>query len=158
MDRETYFEHLIPLALHLVTVVHDEGPDAIHGALAAIHAIPAPDNADPNTTITILLAAMVNPNQNVGELLDWTRKLLPDQIPGDPAPNPLAVEMGVSGVLPAHALSKPEMHQVVKILLDRGDGTPQILDHLPDADPADIRRTIANIRARKPHTTDSTAA
>jgi hypothetical protein len=144
VDRETYTETLIPLALRLVATVHDEGPDDITGALAAIHAITPPDGLNTNTTLAVLLAAMVNPNRTPIELLGWTQGLTPTTST-KPAANPLAIEMALAGVLPASALNPDEIHQVVMILIDRGYTEPTLRDHL-HADHADVRRWTSRAR------------
>ena len=145
MDRETYTETLIPLAMRLVATVHDEGPDDIAGALAAIHAIPPPDGTDPSTTLAVLLAAMVNPARTTIELLGWTQGLTPGASANLTA-NPLAVEMALAGVLPARALNPAEIHTAVTMLIDRGYSEADLRQHL-QADYADVRRWASRARA-----------
>lgn len=59
-------EALVPVAARLVAVVHDEGPDAVTAALAAVPA----GRLD---ALCVVLAAMVDPDGRPSELLAWTR-------------------------------------------------------------------------------------
>lgn len=148
MTPETYANNLIPLALRLVAAVHDEGPDAISGALTAIAALPTPNGTDPNLALTVTLAAMIDPTKSATQLLDWTRNLagaLPTDL--EPTGNPLAIEMGLAGVLPAHALTDPEAAEVVRILVERGWAQNVIRDHM-QAENKDVIRWAGTARQR----------
>lgn len=135
MDRAAYLETLVPLAVRLVCVVHDEGPAAAAEVLNAVTALPAPDDTDPMTALAITLAAMTDPTRSTEQTLGWVRKLDngPDALPIPPQNinTTLAIEMALAGNLPAHALTNEEGAEVVRILMERDGWTePTIREHL----------------------------
>ena len=149
--RETYLENLAPLLARLVGTVHDEGPAAIHQALIACRALPAPHDIDPATAIPIVLAAMVDPTRRPSDLLAWTSGLLGhDHLPA-PDTNELAIAMAIAGVLPAHQLERADIDAVVDELLRRGWTEGDIRDHL-HADPRDADNWVRASRARTKRT------
>ncbi|WP_285751960.1 hypothetical protein [Lentzea sp. NBRC 105346] len=148
MDPEQYLDALVPLALRLVVAVHDEGPDATTAALTAINALPQPDNGvHPATALIVTLAAMVDPRRSHADLLGWVRKLDPIPPPDYPVGNTLLIELGISGAVPAAALTDDEAAQVAAALVDRGWAENEIRDHMR-AEWADIRRWVAAARQR----------
>lgn len=142
-----YLDNLAPLVARLIGAVHDEGPDAINGALIACRALPAPHEINPDSAIPIMLAAMVDPTRRPSDLLAWTADLVGRTNTTPTTPNPLAVEMSLSGLLPAHALNQAERDAVIDELLRRGWTTPDIRDHL-DADARDTDLWVRASRAR----------
>jgi hypothetical protein len=151
---ETYLDTLAPLVARLIGAVHDEGPDAITGALIACRALPAPHEINPADAIPVMLAAMVDPTRRPSELLAWTADLIGRGTTGDPAANDLAVEMALAGKLPAHALNQPEIDAVIDELLRRGWTQPDIRDHLQ----AEARDADAWVRASRARAKRATAA
>lgn len=145
---EQYLENLVPLAARLIAAIHDEGPADAHGALIACRALPCPPTIDPHTALAFVLAAAVDPERPLSDLLAWTTTLAGHTTTPAPEANPLAVEMGITGALPAHALNAPELEAVVLALYDRGWTEPDIRHHLPDADRDTIGRHLNRAQSR----------
>ncbi|HEU5475672.1 MAG TPA: hypothetical protein VFV67_33955 [Actinophytocola sp.] len=124
MTREQYCEALAALCLRLVGAVHTDGPNATVDTLTAIHHLPVPDGWSVDIALPVVLAAMINPDRRLSELLGWTEQLdggPADLIPTEPPPcNPLGVEMCVAGHLPIDSLEPHEQERVARILKDRG--------------------------------------
>ena len=59
-------EALVPLAARLVAVVRDEGPEAVANVLGEVP-------AGRHDALAVVLAAMVDPDSTVRDLLAWTR-------------------------------------------------------------------------------------
>lgn len=59
-------EQLVPVAARLVATVHDEGPQAVAEALAQVPG----GRLD---ALAVVLAAMVDPDARISELLAWTQ-------------------------------------------------------------------------------------
>lgn len=156
MNRRDYSQNLAYLAAQFVACVHEDSPEEIQAALTAMRAAIPPPGVRVDDAIAITLAAMVSPDRTTNELLRWKTRLdgnLGDLYPGRPPVyrvNPLAVEMGVQGVLPACALNPAERVEVVHAMRGRMS-TEQIAAHL-DAEPHEVRRW-----AGTPSTTDLTA-
>ncbi|MBP2331265.1 hypothetical protein JOF56_011650 [Kibdelosporangium banguiense] len=146
---EQYADDLSHLAMRLVAAVHDEGPDDIRSAIASFFTIPTPDGISPIVAAMTTLAAMVPPKTSRTDLLGWAERLIPTDSPPMPIEdiNALAVEMGLSGRLPAHALADDEVRQVVRELITRGWSEPDIAEHL-EAERHDVRRWASTERAR----------
>lgn len=153
MTPEQYTETLIPLCMRLVATVHDEGPDAVAGVLAAIRALPAPDGVDPADAVAVVLAAAINPNLTANALWGWIRlagdpNTTPATVPTGHAANALAIEMGLSGALPLHALAESEQAVVIDTLVvTRRWSINAIAAHL-DAEPAEVHRIRHNSKRR----------
>jgi hypothetical protein len=62
---------LLPIAERFVAAIHDEGPDVANGALAGLHAMPAPDGITPVYAFMTVLAAMVDPDRPQSGRLAW---------------------------------------------------------------------------------------
>ncbi|SER95848.1 hypothetical protein SAMN05216188_11886 [Lentzea xinjiangensis] len=152
MDRATYLDNLVPLAVRLVCAVHDEGPAATTAALDAIAALDAPDDVHPWTALAVTLAAMSDPNRGTEDTLGWVRHLDPGTdalpIPHQNINTRLAIELALAGNLPAHALTNDEGAEVVRILLERGWPENEIRDHL-DGEPALIHRWVVREHAAR---------
>lgn len=159
MDRADYLETLAPLAVRLVCAVHDEGPASTTATLAAIAALPRPENIDPMTALAVILAAMVDPERSVDDTLGWVRNLDHDSNPAaaitaaDERAS-LFVELALAGKVPARALANDEGAEVVRHLKDRGWREDQIREHLDDPQGDLVHRWVAryhsaNNRARK---------
>lgn len=144
MNRHAYAQNLAYLAAQFVGCVHDNSPEAIQQALTAMRAVTSPPGVNVDDAIAVTLGAMIDPERTTRDLISWTTRL--DGNLGDLYPrqrrvygvNPLAVEMGVQGVLPAAALNPAERVEVVHALRRRMS-TGQIADHL-DAEPHEVRR------------------
>ena len=65
MTGDALVDACVPLAAELVCVTRDEGPDAIADVLARV-----PDGR--LDALAVVLAAMVDPDAHVAELLAWT--------------------------------------------------------------------------------------
>ncbi len=65
MTRDALVDACVPLAAELVCVTRDEGPDAVAEVLARV-----PDGR--LDALAVVLAAMVNPDSSIGDLLAWT--------------------------------------------------------------------------------------
>ncbi|MFF9632905.1 hypothetical protein [Streptomyces fradiae] len=64
-ERGDLVEELLPVAAHLVTLVHgDGGPEDVHRALAELDAVR-------KDALLVVLAGMVDPDQPVGKTLGW---------------------------------------------------------------------------------------
>ena len=144
MNRRAYAQNLAYLAAQFVGRVHDDSPEAIRQGLVAMRAATPPAGIDVDDAIAVTLAAMVDPERTPRDLIAWTTRLdgnLGDLYPGRQRvyrANPLAVAMGVQGVLPACALNPAEQVEVVHTLRGRMS-TEQIADHL-DVEPHEVRR------------------
>ncbi|MEU5847459.1 hypothetical protein [Saccharopolyspora shandongensis] len=139
-SREDYATRLVPIAARLVAAVHDEGPDAILSALNRARALPTPaDGTRVEDALPVVLAAMVDPARTPRQLLAWTTEL--DHGPAEllvarPLLNPAAVELGLAGRLPRHALNSAEVAEVERILRRRGWTAEEIAAHLDAAQAA----------------------
>lgn len=145
---EQYADNLATLALRLVGAVHDEGPNAVRGALVACRCLTPPRGIDPDDALIVLLAAMVDPDKRRSELLGWLTPrdghpvgLIPKKT-GDYRCNPLAVEMAISGALPARSLNPVEAREAVMVLKRRGWSPDSIALHL-DTDERHITKLLA---------------
>lgn len=161
MDRATYLETLIPLAVRLICAVHDEGPDATNAVLAAVHALEAPDDTDPMTALAITLAATADPNRGTENALGWVRTLDPGAdalpIPNQPTNTRLAIELALAGNLPAISLTNDEGAEVTRILMDRGWNETEVRDHL-DGDPQLVHRWANRVYGARQRTKKAEAA
>lgn len=156
MDRATYLDTLVPLAIWLIAVVHDEGPDATTAVLDAVHALPAPDDLDPMTALAITLAAIADPNRGTETALGWVRDLDPGTPPATAADEraSLFVELALAGRVPARSLADAEGAETVRQLMQRGWPINEIRAHLDDPEglyvkPWADREYAARQRARK---------
>lgn len=151
MTPQQYAEDLLPLTMRLIAAVHDDGPNAIAEAFAAIRALPAPERVDPDDALAVALAAAVDPTRTRGELWGWTNTLTAgpgNLIPTTPTSNPVAVELGITGRLSWIGLTPPERDHVVDVLHRRDWPTDAIAAHL-DTTADEIRRVRTNARGRK---------
>ena len=80
--RDALVDACVPLAAELVMTCRDEGPDAIADVLARV-----PDGR--LDALAVVLAAMVDPDAHLGDLLAWT-----DWQPPPPVGHPLPREHG----------------------------------------------------------------
>lgn len=162
MNLPDYAANLVPLAMRLVATVHDEGPQEVAGVLAAIRALEPPPGTDPHAALAVILAAAIDPARTTEELLGWTRPLggpiAPERVPTGPAANALAREMALAGVLPASALARDELVDVIDHLVDvRGWSFEAIAAHL-DTEPQKVTRIRHNSTRRRARAAREAAA
>lgn len=86
MTDEQLVDACVPIALNLVCVVRDEGPDAVEAALAEV-----PDGR--LDALCVVLAAMVDEDRTAHELLAWT-DWSPPRVIGQPLPREHGTERG----------------------------------------------------------------
>jgi len=155
MDRSTYTANMTFLAMRIVGAVHDADPHAIRAAIISARTSNTPPRGiDPDTALITVLAALCDPHKTRTELLAWAATAhtqIADLYPARPVTYPinrLAVDMALSGALPAAALNPAELHHVTTELRTRGltrQDTAHYLHtephHLPQ--PTTARRTAA---------------
>ncbi|GAB3471884.1 hypothetical protein [Actinophytocola sediminis] len=159
MTPDQYADALQPLCMRLIATVHDEGPDAVAGALAAIRALPAPQGIQPADAVAVILAAAVRPDATRHQLWGWTDQLgAGATVPTGHTANALAREMALAGTLPLSALTPAEAADVIDTLIGhRGWTIDATAAHL-DTEPANVARIRHNQRRRHNRSTKDTAA
>lgn len=86
MTRDALVDACVPLAAELACTVRDEGPDAVADVLARV-----PDGR--YDALAVVLAAMVDPDACMTDLLAWTDWTPPPRI-GHPLPREHGSERG----------------------------------------------------------------
>lgn len=151
--RERYGATMLTHATHIVTAVHDEGPDAVQDAIAHALAIEAPPGVDPVEALVTVLAAAVPTNVPMNTLLDWVRPLQVAAAPTAPDPqtvNLLAdVHVLMSGRAVGHQVSWPARREAVRQLARQGCTSPEIADRI-GMDPRTVDRVLAQLRVEAP--------
>jgi hypothetical protein len=144
VTREEYAEALLPLVMRLVGAVREEGPGTIRAVLNAVRATPAPDGGDPMEALAVVLAAAVDPEKPVSELLGWVDTL---KAPG-PADRDVTAEgvravmvgLAIDGLVKAVSLTEEECREAAALLMEQERwGPSRIAQHL-ECDKALIER------------------
>ncbi len=130
MDRPTaprYAAALLPFATRIVEAVHDESHETLLELIGrAITLDDRPDHIDPTVALITVLAAMVDPNAGLENMLGWTRDLSPIKIAALTAGEDHETVMATDGVIPARELPRAKRLDVVRILTNRGMTADQI--------------------------------
>ncbi|MCO1575004.1 helix-turn-helix domain-containing protein [Crossiella sp. SN42] len=164
-SKTHYATQMVPLAARIVAAVHDDGPDELREALGRALAVTPAAGVDPYVTLTVILAAMVDPARSPQQLLAWTGPLGGVDAVTPPPPStvdigadrarldPRVVEFCVDGLIPASRLRPRERAEAVRILSERGFQVPEIAGKL-----GVTIRTVQRLRAAARQQNGSVAA
>lgn len=152
-------DRLLPVAVELVGAVHYMGVGEIEAALTKAVAVSGLDDTGTLQALVVLLAAMVDDDRTVHELLAWHGnpdeywRLRADGFTGDEArvlaagwtepPDEVAVQRCMDGTINPHALTVEERQEAIIRLHRRG-----LLDHQVAERTGVAVRTVQRVRKR----------